>query len=111
MLFSLAYWLHLTGSAGLSLTLNISRYSQTIRSNDGLFYGPSVVIDVYEVLRQFIDATDELNYCLVTVIAAPEFLVDERRGVKRYRALDIRISDEVRDATRPNPLASLIRVN
>jgi hypothetical protein len=111
MLFSLAYWLHLTGAAGLSLTLDITRYSASrVAGDPSLFYGPSVVLDAYELLRQFIDATDELNFCLVTVLAAPEFLSDERRGVKRYRALDIRIANEVRDAERPNPLAALTRV-
>jgi len=114
MLFSLAHWLHLAGRSGLLLTLDISRYAVARRPSEpdgSLYYSRSAVWDVYEVLRQFIDATDELDYCLVVVIAAPEFLADERRGLNMYHALRTRIADEVRDRHRPNPLSSLIRLS
>ena len=68
-------------------------------------------LDAYEVLRQFIDGTDEMESCFIAVVASREFLTDERRGLNRYDALKLRIWDEVRDRHRQNPFASLIRVS
>ncbi len=113
MLFSLAHWLKLAGRSGLLLVLDISRYGDTARlpqRQEGLYYSTAATLDAYEVLRQLIDATDELTFCFVGVVAAPEFLTDDRRGVRRYDALYLRVADEVRDRVRANPLSSLVRV-
>ena len=69
------------------------------------------MLDAYEVLRQFIDATDNLENCVILVIAPPEFIEDEKRGVSRYPALKMRIWDEVRDRERDNPYAPLVSVS
>lgn len=115
MLFSLAHWLKkVNGKSGLVLVLDISRYTVANRPTEpdhSLYYSTPAVMDAYEVLRQFIDGTDELEYCLITVIASREFLTDERRGLNRYDALKLRIWDEVRDRHRQNPFASLTRVS
>lgn len=114
MIASLPQWARLAGKSGLVLCLDIGRYTEGTRppEPDGtLYYGGSATIDCYEVLRQFIDATDELSACFILVLAAPSFLSDERRGVNRYDALRLRISDEVHDRTRPNPLAALVRLD
>ena len=113
MLFSLSHWLHITGKAGLVMALDISRFLEARRPNDpdGLYYSTPAVLDGYEVLRQFIDGTDELQFCLIVVMAPPSFLTEERRGLKAYSALWLRIWDEVRDRQRPNPLSSLIRLS
>ena len=113
MLFSLARWIHLAGLSGLVCFLNIGRYTEGIRPPmpDGtLYYSTAATIDTYEVLRQFIDGTDELGHCLLVVAAAPSFLQDDRRGLSRYDALRLRISDEVHDRRRVNPLGSLVRL-
>lgn len=113
MIASLAQWARLAGMSGLVLCLDVSRYTEGTRppEPDGtLYYSGSATIDCYEVLRQFIDATDELSAGFILVLAAPSFLADERRGVNRYDALRLRISDEVHDRTRPNPLAALVRL-
>ena len=65
----------------------------------------------YELLRQLVDNTDELSGCCVVVVAAPEFLTDEHRGVGAYQALKLRIHDEVRDRSRDNPYSSLVRLD
>jgi NifU-like protein involved in Fe-S cluster formation len=62
------------------------------------------------VLRQLIDSTDELARCCVVVIAAPELLTDEARGLDAYQALKLRIFDEIRDRRRDNPFSSLVRM-
>jgi hypothetical protein len=114
MLFSLAHWLRVNGKSGLVLVLDITRYLVSRKSknpDDGFFYSVPALLDVYEVLRQFIDGTDEMEGCLIVVLASKEFLdLDDRRGLRSYDALKLRIWDEVRDKQRPNPLASLVRL-
>jgi hypothetical protein len=114
MLFSLVHWLRVNGKSGLVLLLDITRYLVSGRSknpDDGFFYSIPAVLDVYEVLRQFIDGTDEMEGCLIVVLASKEFLdLDDKRGLRSYEALQFRIWDEVRDKQRQNPLASLVRL-
>ena len=113
MLFSLIHWLRVNGKSGLVLALDITRYLISTRSknpDDGFFYSMPAVLDAYEVLRQFIDGTDEMEGCLIVTIAPKDFLNDDKRGLNRYDALKLRIWDEVRDRQRQNPLASLIRL-
>lgn len=113
LLFSLAHWLKLAGRKGLVLGLDITRYAQTVRPAErdgGNYYSTAAALDAYEVLRQFIDGTDELASCFIAVIAGPEFLTDDLRGVSRYHALNLRIADEVHDRDRQNPLGSLVRL-
>jgi hypothetical protein len=76
----------------------------------GVCYSIPALLDVYELLRQFIDGADEMEGCLIVAVAPREFLVDDRRGINRYDALKLRIWDEVHDKRRQNPLASLVRL-
>ena len=114
MFLSLAHWLRMTGKQGSMLVLDISRYVVEKRhaEPDGLlFHSTTAVMDAYEVLRQFIDATDELEGCFITAIAPTAFLTDQKRGLAKYAALKLRIWDEVRDRKRANPLSSLVRLS
>jgi hypothetical protein len=113
MLYSLAHWLAAAGKSGLVLGLDISRYAESPRAGDrgeGLYYSTTAAMDAYEVLRQLIDGTDELTYCFIGVVAGAEFLSDDRRGLRSYHALYLRISDEVRDRYRQNPHSALVRL-
>jgi hypothetical protein len=112
MLACLSHWLSLVGQSGLVLTIDISSYLNDQRpgeNDSSLYYSTSAVVDGYEVLRQFIDSTDELQNCLIVIFAPPEFLNNEQRGVRKYDALYLRIWDEVRDVNKINPLSCLIR--
>lgn len=113
MLVSLTRWLPKTGSAGLVLDLDIRRCAVPRRPPDDptVYYSKAATLDLYELLRQLIDGTDELRSCFVFVLAAPELLSDPRRGVDSYLALKTRIWDEVRDRRRANPLAALVRLS
>ena len=115
MLFSLAHWLTLTGKAGLLLVLDVARYAEAVRPAErgaGNYYTTSATIDLYEMLRQLIDATDEVSACFVAVLVGPDFLQlqDDRRGIRSYQALYFRIWDEVFDRNRENPFSSLVRI-
>lgn len=113
MLGSLTRWVASTGHGGLVLELDIRRCALQRRTDEeGIIYSKASTIDVYEVLRQLIDSTDELTHCFVVVIASPETLVDPRRGIAdHYQALKMRIWNEVHDRERDNPLAALVRLS
>jgi len=113
LLGSLCAWVRLAGHKGLVTMLDISRLVSNTRSDDGLLnYSIAAVLDAYEVLRQFIDATDDLEGFLLVVLAPPEFLdLDARgRGLGRYQALMARVYDEVRDRNHASPFGALVRV-
>jgi hypothetical protein len=114
MLASLAHWLGITGSAGLLLILDIARCPLNVpreQRDDGVYYSRPATFDVYEMLRQLIDGTDEVESLFVAVLAGPEFTTDLRRSYVQYPALHYRLADEVHDQYRPNPLAALVRVS
>ena len=112
MFASLSRWLRVAGKTGLVVSLDLSRCleSKKPESPEGFYYGVSATLDAYEMLRQFIDGTDELESLLLVVSVSPEFLTDARRGLNRYEALKLRIWDEVRDRQYQNPLGALIRL-
>jgi bacteriophage exclusion system BrxC/D-like protein len=113
MLTSLTRWLRLTGKGGLILSLDISRYfgKRGESPTDGsLSFTPAATMDLFELLRQFLDAVDEIEGLLMVVLAPEEFLSDSRRGVDRYEALKLRVWDDIRPKQRQNPLASLVRI-
>ena len=113
MLTSLTRWLRLTGKGGLILSLDISRYfgkRQESPTDGSLTFTPSATMDLFELLRQFLDTADEVEGLLMVVLAPEEFLTDSRRGVDRYEALKLRVWDDIRPKHRQNPLASLVRI-
>lgn len=114
LFYSLTHWLKVVGLEGLVLTMDIGRYliagPASSQNGNGPLYSPAAVLDAYELLRQFIDGCDELTHCLIVVAAPGAFLSDDLRGLNRYDALKLRIWDEVRDKSRDNPFAPLIRL-
>ncbi len=114
MLVSTAALLLAGGHTGLVVQLNLDRLAEARRppaeARSGYYYSKAAVLDAYEVLRQFIDATDELRGVLVVAGVPPELMTDEGRGLPSYAALHLRIADEVRDRRRANPFAALARL-
>ena len=68
------------------------------------------MLDAYEVLRQLVDATDDLRGAFIAVTLPPELVTDDARGLPAYSALHLRVVDEVRDRRRANPFAALVRL-
>ncbi len=114
LLISLSRWVRRAGRSGVVLLLDLERLAVTRRPpaglRDGHYYSKAAALDVYEVLRQLIDATDEMEGLFVAVLLPPELVTDEGRGLPAYTALQLRVADEVRDRRRPNPYAALTRV-
>lgn len=113
MLHSLAHWVRTCGRSGLVLGLDISRCFVTRKedpSGEGIYYSKAAVLDAYELLRQFVDSTDDLEGALIVVLAPQALVADPKRGVDAYDALRLRIVDEVRDLVRTNPLGALVRL-
>lgn len=114
MLASLARLLLAAGWNGLVLHLDGARLSEArrppVEQRHGVYYSKAAVLDAFEVLRQLIDATDELRGVLVVAVLPPELVTDEGRGLPAYTALQLRVADEVRDRRRVNPFAALVRL-
>ncbi|HEU0103292.1 MAG TPA: BREX system ATP-binding domain-containing protein [Mycobacteriales bacterium] len=114
LLLSLARLLLDAGRGGLVLAVDYARLAEARRpplaERDGLYYSKAAVLDAFEVLRQLIDATDELRGVLVVAVVPPELVTDEVRGLPSYAALQLRVADEVRDRRRANPFAALVRL-
>ncbi len=114
VLVSLAAWRARVGGTGLVLDLDLTRLAVSRRpppeQRAGHYYSKAAVLDAYEVLRQLVDATDELRCALVAVSVPPELVTDEQRGLPAYSALQLRVVDEIRDRRRPNPFAALVRL-
>ena len=114
MFSSAAALLLAAGHRGLIVHLDYSRIAEARRppaeARSGFYYSKAAVLDAYEVLRQFIDATDDLRGILVVAVIPPELMTDEARGLPAYAALQLRVADEVRDRRRANPFAALVRL-
>ena len=108
---SLTHWLRVAGYPGLLVVLDIAPYMVANRNlADGNYYTRAAAADLYEVLRQFVDATDELQGCALVVLAPLGWAEDENRGLRMYRALTARVSEEARGRHHDNPAAVLARV-
>jgi len=112
MLGSLARWLREAGYGGLLLLLDLTAVVADPAPGEIRFrYTRNSVLDTYEVLRQFIDETDETEHLMVVAVAGPGLVDDPKRSVDNYTALKMRTADEVRDRDRPNPLNVMVRLD
>jgi hypothetical protein len=109
---SLLQVIKLAGIPGMVVTVDISRFLNSEKQPEQISYAKASLLDAYEVLREFVDATDDLENFLM-VVAAPMSFLDTNtkgRGLGRYPALYNRVYDEVRDRNLTNPLSALVRV-
>ena len=109
LLSSLGSWARMAGKSGVVVTVDIARYlEQAADPNQGLKFSKSATLEVYEVVRQFIDGTDEMEGTMLVFLTGPEFLIDGVRGMKSYGALRLRLYADVLDRSRPNPLSPMV---
>ena len=111
MLLSTAAFVRKSGRPGLVVAADISRYALPRPLDDGRNrFSKLAALDMWETLRQFIDGADELTGGLFVFVVGRDFVEDEQRGVRGYPALHLRLTDDVRDRRRPNPLAPMVRI-
>jgi hypothetical protein len=111
MILSTVAFVRKAGRAGLVVTADVSRYALPRPLDDGRNrYSKSAALDMWETLRQFIDGADELDGGLFVFLVGREFVEDDQRGLRGYNALHLRLTDDVRDRRRPNPLAPMVRI-
>jgi hypothetical protein len=117
MLSALAHWLAKSLGQGLIIGLDLSALMNVSpRTADeepqSLRYSRSALLDTYEVLRQFIDETDDITHCLICASAPSGIITDEKRSmVKQYYALHNRLVNEAHDRDRENPLAAMVHLD
>ena len=113
LFLSMSHWVRVAGYQGLVVAVDIRATAARTRAlaGEANYYTRAALFDLYEVIRQFIDSTDEMEGSLLVFVAPPESIEDDVRGLFIYRALTMRIADEVHDRGRDNPMASLVRVH
>lgn len=115
MLIALAHWLAKSLGMGLVIGLDLSALLHTRPSAceqpvQSLHYSRSALLDAYEVVRQFIDETDDIGHCFICAVAPPEIETDEKRSIFKYYALQSRLLSEVHDQDRQDLLAAMVRL-
>ena len=116
MLSSCTRFVHRSGWSGLTVSVDVTRFglSKPWTDVEGNVHRPPTKLaatDTYELMRQCIDGTDETRGLFIAFLAGTAFLDDATRGLNLYPALQGRLTDDVRDRTRPNPLAPMVRLN
>jgi hypothetical protein len=110
ILRSILTWLPTSEWRGSILFVDATRLASPRNLRDGTtYYTRAALSDTYEVMRQFIDDTDDLSHVLLVYAMPPEFLSLEPRGrgMGAYQALQFRVNG-FPEATRPNPLSNLV---
>lgn len=110
LLRSILTWLPASQWNGSIVFVNALRLAESRNPRDGkIHYTRTGLSDVYEVMREFIDETDDMSHVLLVFAMPGEFLsVDPRgRGMGAYQALQFRVSSFA-EATLPNPLSNMV---
>ncbi|MHB1463421.1 MAG: BREX system ATP-binding domain-containing protein [Armatimonadota bacterium] len=106
---SLAVWQHMMGYPGTTLLLDIHAIlGERVISDGGLSYTRNSILDTYEILRSFIDDTDELSHFLLVAMVGPRFIEQSKLSMENYTALKTRLVNEVRDLSHDNPLNAMV---
>ena len=111
---SAVFWFRYVGHGGTVIVLDSSRVMVSRNPRDGLkYYTRPMALDHYELLREYIDETEQLIGALLIVVTDSAFLDDDARsrGFGMYQALMTRVMDDVRDKELVNPIASLVRLS
>lgn len=110
LLRSILTWLPTSQWNGSIVFINALQLAHPRNLRDGkVYYTRSALSDVYEVMREFIDETDDMSHVLLVFAMPREFLsIDPRgRGMGMYQALQFRVNT-FPEATMPNPLSNMV---
>jgi hypothetical protein len=108
ILISLARWCNKLGIPGICIVMNLSAvYS----SGDSIVrYTRTALLDLYEMLRQFIDETEEMSNLAIVAVASRGITDDPKVSYDNYDAFKMRVVNDVRDRIKDNPLNTLVTV-
>lgn len=110
-LYSLIRLVQLSGSSGLVLLIdNLDVMTQRDPETRRYRCTPNAAKDIYELLRQLIDAAELLEYFFVVIAGRPEILSDERRGLQSYEALWMRLQTGLISSEHFNRFADMVYV-
>ena len=112
---SAIFWFRLAGYTGTVIFFDNSRVTLSQRPGDGSrYYTRAMVMDHYELLREFMDESYRLTSTFIVVSPNSDFLNEEHgrgsRGYGIYEALMTRVMADVRDRNLANPMASLVQL-
>jgi hypothetical protein len=107
---SILTWLPTSRWNGSIVFVNALQLAHAKNLRDGkVYYTRAGLSDVYEVMREFIDETDDMSHVLLVFAMPREFLsIDPKgRGMGMYQALQFRVSS-FPEAVLPNPLSNMV---
>ncbi len=109
---SLIQLLKLSGKKGLIVAIDdLDVLTQKNSETGRFFYSKNAVADVYEIIRQLIDDTETLEYCLFILGGRRSIIEDYDRGFRSYDALWIRLQTGLAESKIFNSLADLIDID
>ena len=108
-------WIRFAGYSGTVLLLDNSRVTVLRNPRDGnVYYTKGMLIDHYNLLREFIDDIDQVMSTLILVATSEEFLdvrtTRGRRGIGVYAALRHRLEVDSSKREFVNPVCSLVQL-
>lgn len=101
--------LQLAGKRGLVVAIDDLEVLTEHSPITGRFiYTPNAIKDVCELFRQLIDDVELLSHFLLLLAGRPPLINDEKRGVKSYEALWMRLQTGLVPIGKFNPLADIV---
>jgi hypothetical protein len=113
MLYSTFRFLRQCGYSFVVLEIDVGRYadsSSIVKLTSGYSYTPAACLELYELMRQFIDDMERFDSTMIVVTAPNTIVTDQRRGINRYQALGMRLWSDMRIRNAENPMAPLMRL-
>lgn len=110
MLYSTFRFLRQCGYPFVVLEIDIGRYIESpafLKLTPGYSYAPAACLELYELMRQFIDDIEQFDGTMIVITAPNTIITDQRRGINRYQALQMRLWSDVRIRNAENPMAPL----
>lgn len=95
LLRSLAELVHMSGCAGMMITIDDMERLMNRSTGEILHYTKGKREDAYESIRQLIDDIDSMHYLLFVLGFDRELIDNESYGLKSYQALWMRIQNEI----------------
>jgi hypothetical protein len=80
-------------------------------SDMSVHYTRAALLDLYELLRQFIDETEDMSYLSIIAVAGRQLTEDAKVGYDIYDAFKMRAVNDVRDRVKDNPLNTLVTID